>query len=243
MSLRHLRQRAPVLATNVAINLYCRQRYVIEILKDFDESVRPAGLGREWGAQFVAALASDRQVWCTKRVMESGHQAQGDILQVIPRRSSPGGLADGTGAIRLEGTGSIRFRLAPARRRKLKRIVIGTLAACGAILLAAGIVHLVRPSNDTSAYAATNSATAPATPPPAVSPPLATAAPAPADVPQTGTLTLQRPAAPGRVWLDGQKISAASATVTCGKHQLKVGARSKPRAIDIPCGGELKVTR
>jgi hypothetical protein len=228
----------------VAINLYCRQRYVIEILKGFDESVRPAALGREWGAQFVAGLASDRQVWCTKRVMESGHQAQGDILQVIPRRSSPGSLADGTGAIRLEGTGSIRFRLAPARRRKLKRIVIGTLAACGAILLAAGIVHLVRPSNDTSAYAATNSVTAPAAAPPVVAAPVAAPAPAPvADAPQSGTLSLLRPAVPGKVWLDGQKISAASATVTCGKHQLKVGARSKAHAIDIPCGGELKVTR
>ena len=174
--------------------------------------------------------------------MDSGHQAQGDILQVIPRRSSPGGLADGTGAIRVEGTGSIRFRLAPARRRKLKRIVIGTLAACGAILLAAGVAHLVRPSNDTSAYAATNSAPAPIVPaPPAVAP---VAAPTPAtDAPQTGTLYLQRPAAAGKVWLDGQKIGAASATVTCGKHQLKVGARGKPRAIDIPCGGELRITR
>jgi hypothetical protein len=177
--------------------------------------------------------------------MESGHQAQGDILQVIPRRSSPGSLADGTGAtgaIRLEGTGSIRFRLAPARRRKLKRIVIGTLAACSAILLAAGIAHVVRPSNDTSAYAATNSVTAPVAPPPVAAPPVAAPAPV-ADVPQTGTLSLQRPAAPGKVWLDGQKISAASATVTCGKHQLKVGARGKAHAIDIPCGGELKITR
>lgn len=167
-------------------------------------------------------------------------------MQVIPRRSSPGSLADGTGAtsaIRVEGTGSIRFRLAPARRRKLKRIVIGTLAACAAILLAAGIAHVVRPSNDTSAYAATNSVTAPVAPPPAVvAPPVAAPAPI-ADVPQTGTLSLQRPAVAGKVWLDGQKISAASATVTCGKHQLKVGTRAKAHAIDIPCGGELKVSR
>jgi hypothetical protein len=176
--------------------------------------------------------------------MESGHQAQGDILQVIPRRSSPGSLADGTGAIRVEGTGSIRFRLAPSRRRKLKRIVIGTLAACGAILLAAGIVHVVHPSNDTSAYAATNSAPAPIVPDPPAITPVAAPAPAPmADAPQTGTLYLLRPATAGKVWLDGQKISAASATVTCGKHQLKVGARGKAHAIDIPCGGELRVTR
>ena len=175
--------------------------------------------------------------------MESGPQAQGDILQVIPRRPS----ADGTGAIRLEGTGSIRFRLAPARRKKLTRIVVATLAACGLILLAAGIAHVVRPSND-EAYAATPSplASAAAVAPvaPAAQPPAAAPPPAPvADTPQTGTLRIQHPATPGKVWLDGEKISAASATVACGKHQLKIGAHGKARAIDIPCGGELKVAR
>jgi hypothetical protein len=172
--------------------------------------------------------------------MESGHQAQGDILQVIPRRTPPGGPPpDGGG-----GTGSQRISLPPARRQALTRIVFAALGACGLILVAAGIAHVLRPTEDT---AATATATAHAPPPPAaapVTPPAATAAaPAPVpDAPQTGTLHLQRPAVSGKVWLDGQKLTAATATVACGDHQLKVG-HGKAHAINIPCGGDLKVSR
>jgi hypothetical protein len=44
------------------------------------------------------------------------------------------------------------------------------------------------------------------------------------------------------VWLDGQKITVATATVACGDHQLKIG-RAKAHAVTIPCGGDLKVAR
>jgi hypothetical protein len=173
--------------------------------------------------------------------MESGQQAQGDILQVIPRRTPSGGPPppDGGG-----GTGSRRISLPPERRQALTRIVFGALGACGLILVAAGVARVLRPSEDTAALAATPTA---ASPPPAaapVSPPAATAA-APAtvpDAPQTGTLHLQRPATPGKVWLDGQKITVASATVACGDHQLKIG-RGKAHSITVPCGGDLKVSR
>jgi len=174
--------------------------------------------------------------------MESGHQAPGDILQVIPRRTPSVGPPPGGG-----GTGSLRIALPPARREKLTRIVFAAVGTCGLILVAAGIAHVVRPSQDTPALAATAAA---ATPAPVVAPAIPTANPSPAaqaaapvpDVPQTGTLHLQRPAAPGKVWLDGQKITALSATVNCGDHQLKVG-RGKAHSINIPCGGDLKVSR
>lgn len=170
--------------------------------------------------------------------MDSGHPAQGDILQVIPRRS-PGGPPSEGG-----GTGSLRIYLPPARRKRLKRIVFAALGACGLIIVAAGIAHVLRPS-DTPALAAT-AATPAAPPPPAAapaSPPVAAPAPVPAaDVPQTGTLHLQRPATPGKVWLDGQKITAASATVACGDHQIKIG-HGKAHSINIPCGGDLKIAK
>ena len=175
--------------------------------------------------------------------MESGRQAQGDVLQVIGR-PPPGAAGDGIGS----ATGSIRLVFSPERRRKLSRIVFATLAGCGVILLAAAVVHVVRPSNDASAYAATATpatsaaAVAPVLAPQAAAPPAATATPA-ADVPQTGTVRLLKPAAPGKVWLDGQKLSAATAAVACGSHQLKIGAHGKARAVDVPCGGELKVSR
>jgi hypothetical protein len=56
-------------------------------------------------------------------------------------------------------------------------------------------------------------------------------------------LRLQRPAIPGKVWLDGEKVSTPTASVACGKHQLKVGAHGKARGVDVPCGGELKISR
>ncbi len=170
--------------------------------------------------------------------MESGPHAQGDILQVIPRRPSNAPPPDGG------GTGSLRIRLAPARRRKLTRIVFVALGACGVILVAAAVAHVVRPSGDAAAFAATDTTAAivvpapPATPAP---PPAVTAPPPVPDVPQTGTLRLQHPAAPGKVWLDGQKITVASATVACGDHQLKVG-RAKAHSINVPCGGDVKVS-
>jgi hypothetical protein len=167
-----------------------------------------------------------------------------DVLQVIPRRTPSGGPPDGG------GTGSQRISLPPARRRKLTRIVFGALGACGVILVAAAIAHAVRPNDDATAFASTATAAAfpPSSPAVAAAPKAPPVAPAPAappaaDVPQTGTLRLQRPAAAGKVWLDGQKIATAAATVSCGPHQLKIGAHGKAHAIDVPCGGELKVSR
>jgi len=170
--------------------------------------------------------------------MDSGQPVQGDILQVIPRRASSGGPPSEGG-----GTGSRRIVLHPARRRKLTRIVIGAVGACGLILIAAGIAHVLRPSQDAAAFAATATAPPPAVAPTPASPPAATAAPPPVpDTPQTGTLHLLHPAAPGKVWLDGQKITVAAATVACGDHQLKIG-KAKAHAVTIPCGGDLKVSR
>jgi hypothetical protein len=170
--------------------------------------------------------------------MESGHDVAGDVLQVIPRRPPSARPPEGG------GTGSYRFVLPPERRKKLTRIVLGTVAACALILVAAGIVHLARPSNDADGSAAMATAAAPALPSPNVSP-AATPAAAPAipDAPQTGTLRLQKPLVAGKVWLDGQKMTVASATIACGTHQLKIGAHGHPRPVDVPCGGELKLSR
>jgi hypothetical protein len=117
------------------------------------------------------------------------------------------------------------------------------------ILIAAVIVHLAR-AKDSSAFAATNAASAPAAAAPVVPPsnpvaaaPIAAPAPPPPAEPQSGTLSLQRPATAGHVWLDGQKLNAASATVTCGKHQVKVGAHGRAHPVDVPCGGEIHISR
>jgi hypothetical protein len=42
------------------------------------------------------------------------------------------------------------------------------------------------------------------------------------------------------VWLDGKRLSAASAIVSCGVHQVKVGASAR-RNVVVPCGAEVVV--
>jgi hypothetical protein len=139
------------------------------------------------------------------------------------------------------------------RRARLRRVVIAAVSACALILVAAGIVRVVHASSETSPAprtAATSGATAGATPvaaaaaiAPGASP---AAAPAPdtaaASTATTGTLRLERNLMPRSVWLDGRKLGTRNEVVTCGPHQLKVG-RARARAIDVPCGGDLRIAR
>jgi hypothetical protein len=140
-----------------------------------------------------------------------------------------------------------------ARRERLQRIVIGALAGCGLILLAAAGAQVARASASASppqAGAAPAHLTGPAaeqsspevaeTPEPKAA---ASPAPTPADVPTIGTLRLRWPAVPGHVWLDGEKVTSSSAVVACGTHELRVGAKGRARTVAIPCGGELRVAR
>jgi hypothetical protein len=187
----------------------------------------------------VATFDRSFQRCNTKVGMTSGRNLpSGDVLQVIPRHSPAIGYADSTGSV------SVSVRILPARRRKLTRVVFAALGACTLILVAAAITHLARSNNESTAMASTGDPAAPAVAAPPAAPATPTTAAASAlDAPTTGTLRLQRPATPGKVWLDGQKITAASATIACGTHQVKIGAHGKAHAVDIPCGGELKLSK
>ena len=153
--------------------------------------------------------------------------------------------------------------IVPPPRRRLKGIVIGAVAFCGLILAAAGIARVGHASSEpashdtastgvlattTSSPAATAAQTAAtgvaATPAPAGHAPAnaAGATVGGSDRPSTGTVRIARPAKPGRVWLDGKKITSTSAMVSCGTHQLKVGY-GRTHSIDVPCGGEIAVNR
>lgn len=170
--------------------------------------------------------------------MDPRHNVQGDVLQVIPRRTPSDRPIDGP------STGSIRLQLAPLRRRRLRRVVLAAVAACGLILIAAGVARLAHANSVATAENTVPSASMVSAPRAnvAVAGPV-TAAPPVADVPRTGTLRLQHPATAGKVWLDGQKITTASTAATCGTHQIKVGTRGKLHAIDVPCGGDVNVSR
>jgi hypothetical protein len=148
-------------------------------------------------------------------------------------------------------------------RRHLGPVVIGTVTLCAVILIIAGLSRLSRsgaeaggagyerqttvtiaskPPTTTAATAnsaAVKTAMAPPTPTATTkSPAPAAAAPVAAESPTTGTIVLGHP---GRVWLDGKRLTGTSALVRCGSHRIKLGAYAKSRAIDVPCGGEVRI--
>jgi hypothetical protein len=87
-------------------------------------------------------------------------------------------------------------------------------------------------------------AASPATPP---EPSMLVAAAAPAVAVQslprvaTGTVSVAAVAASHRLYIDGKLASAGSATVSCGRHAVKVGARGATRTVNVPCGQEVVV--
>jgi hypothetical protein len=172
----------------------------------------------------------------------------------------PGGLvdADSTGDERIAGaavgdsrtdkaqqTGSLRI---PMRRRRLRGIVFATLAMCSLILIAAVISRVGHASNEAAALPAFPTSIIPSVVAPSASatvvaaPDTARPAPTPTAEPSTGTVRIDRPAVPGRVWLDGKKLTVPSTSVSCGAHQVKIG-RGHARSVQIPCGGEFVISR
>jgi hypothetical protein len=117
------------------------------------------------------------------------------------------------------------------------------------ILVAAGVVRAGHASGEvaresrTQAAVATTTAYSVATPaPPAPSSAGTTPVTAYVTIPAAGTLRLSRNLTPRWVWLDGKKLNSRTEVVSCGPHQIKVG-RAPAHAIDVPCGGELRVSR
>jgi hypothetical protein len=151
-------------------------------------------------------------------------------------------LSSSRAEIEVEGGGDTTRSLPlRQRRRRLRNIVIGALSACALILVAAGIVRVSHARSEENYPAAAGKlASAPATSQLAALP-----APAPPAViahPTSGTLRLDRKLVPRWVFLDDRKLRTRGDVVTCGPHQIKVG-RGHPRPIDVPCGGELKISR
>jgi len=136
----------------------------------------------------------------------------------------------------------------PARRRNLSKIVFGTLGACAVILVAAGVARIGHAMSEPSAAsgASTPSTAAATTPSTPTSPAKAATTPAvgatASDPASAGTVRLGRPTLSGHVWLDGKKLTGTSVLVSCGTHQIKVG-RGRKHSIDVPCGGEISISR
>jgi hypothetical protein len=139
------------------------------------------------------------------------------------------------------------------RRRELRRVVIAALSACVLILVAAGIVRVVHASSEPDRSSRPSPIAPPAAANAVATQPIAAQSPSPAtspaaggtdglNAPTSGTLHLERNITPRFVLLDGKKLNTHNEVVPCGPHTIKVG-HARPRSIDVPCGGELKVSR
>lgn len=152
------------------------------------------------------------------------------------------------------GRGMTGRVLMPIPRKRFKGLVVGVVSSCALILVAAGVARVVHASDEpssashasSSAPAAVTATQAPTPPPPAPTSAPAPATPSPAamapDGTSSGTVRLDKPAKVGHVWLDGKKITSPSALVSCGTHKIKVG-HARSHSIDVPCGGEISVSR
>jgi hypothetical protein len=142
----------------------------------------------------------------------------------------------------------------PARRRNLSKIVFGTLGACTIILLAAGIARIGHAMSEPAAASGGTSSSVPTATPASTTASTTAATPASptkatgpgsvgvSDPASAGTVRLGRPTLAGHVWLDGKKLSTPSVLVSCGTHQVKVG-HGRKHSIDVPCGGEIAISR
>jgi hypothetical protein len=139
----------------------------------------------------------------------------------------------------MEQTGSIPIRI---ERRRLGGIVIAALAGCALILVAAVIARVGHASSEPQ-IASPPKDVAKEAPTPAPAVPITPTAAAVPEIPPTGTLRLERPALPGRVWLDGKKLTSPSVLIRCGTHQIKVGTRGRTRSVQVPCDGELVIDK
>ncbi len=146
----------------------------------------------------------------------------------------------------------------PERRKRLGRIVAIALGGCGFILVAAVIAKAMHPreaaptagaggaasasasaGSGSSAPGTSSSSATAASPAPSAT---QSAAPAAPPAPTTGTVVFDRPAVPGKVWIDGKRITTQSVDIPCGNHKIKIGS-GKTKPVMLTCGAELHLTR
>jgi hypothetical protein len=162
-----------------------------------------------------------------------------DVELEEPPRPSPGPASIAPFAVsvappRPTAESTFKIEAMPAPRKRLGAVVLGAMGMSVCILLLAAVRSGVAdsaPEQVSSVSAAL---------PPVVSG-LATRASGawePSTAPSSGTIESHA----GTITVDGTRITAKSAIVTCGHHQLRAG-RAKSHDVDVPCGGTLVVDR
>jgi hypothetical protein len=161
----------------------------------------------------------------------------GDFAAAPRPRQKP--VADSTMQIILDLT---RVPLRTPKRRL--GWVVALTVGIAVIILGVGVTKRAMSNADEETRATLASMVAPQKPtttstPQAPTPPKPTpaATQTPASTSTVGTLI--GPA--GRVYIDGKKLQGSSAIVPCGSHKIRIAPSLKTTAMDVPCGGELKL--
>jgi hypothetical protein len=146
-----------------------------------------------------------------------------------------------------DGTDDAANEAIADRRRRLQRVVVAAVSVCGLILVAAAGTQVARASAGGANAVVAAKLAEPPPPAQAAAAPGAPASNGPAaDAPAptgVGKVRLRWPAIPGHVWLDGEKMISTWETVSCGKHEIRVGTHGHPHTIDVPCNDEVHVSR
>ncbi len=119
-------------------------------------------------------------------------------------------------------------------------LVLAAVAVGGAVL-GRKYAHVLAPPPPTTTLASE------APPAEALSLPSAThdAAPTDESTDQEGRIVTAPSESDHRIFVDGRALGheGQPITVRCGKHVVKIGTAGTPRNVDVPCGGEIRVTR
>lgn len=171
---------------------------------------------------------------------------------VIP---PPPGLPDfddsAAGEVLPDVQASVRPQPPPLRFSWIVLVIVFALLAMAAMAWAtfavarasrdSAIVHVLqsRPTHALPRFRARPVTTVQA--PPANVPPVV----APTPKGTTGILKMPASTASNRLWFDGKLIGngGSDREVPCGRHVVKIGSRGRDQRVEIPCGGDVAITR
>lgn len=213
-----------------------------------------------------ALLRQPSTPWITyDRASRASHVGIGDVLQarpsvIVPQSfdaapasatapAEPSSMA--VAADLPDGTGETPVvtetaRAAPRTLRLGSKL--GVLAAGCAFLAAAFVLVAPRATPSPTAAAKPAAAVPAELPPPDLGAQMA-AVPSPKAAPAapvTGKITIRGRARRAPVFVDGQRLAGSggrSVAVTCGSHMIGVGSKAKSSRFDVPCNGEIFITR
>jgi hypothetical protein len=191
---------------------------------------------------------------------EAGHTqeiAAADILEETPVEASPRSEVPSIWPLSFDAVPAPQestFKITVSPKRRLRAVVLWAMCLSLTILAVAALSQTRSSPSSEPSMAAAAAAAAAATPSPGENPPTPSESPvAPSSgssaawvttsqpvASRSGTITLTGAGLP--LFIDGKRMTATSAIVSCGPHGIRVG-RNKLRQVVVPCGATVLLDR